>query len=30
MNKNEITKSITFVLENMLHFLEELRNVEGQ
>jgi hypothetical protein len=29
MNKNEITKSITFVLENLLHFVEELRHAEG-
>ena len=30
MNQNEITKSITFVLENLLHFVEELRYAEGQ
>jgi len=30
MNKNEITKSITFVLENLLHFVEELHNAEVQ
>jgi len=29
MNKNEITKSITFVLENLLHFVEELRHAGG-